>query len=31
MPEIVDQDLLEMNLSKSFADELHEDDEDYIR
>jgi len=31
MPEVVDQDLLEMNLSKSFADELHEDDEDFIR
>ena len=29
--EVVDQDLLEMNLSKSFADEFHEDDEDYIR
>ncbi len=29
--EVVDQDLLEMNLSKSFADELHEDDEDFIR
>jgi small subunit ribosomal protein S2 len=29
--EIVDQDLLEMNLSKSFVDELHEDDEDYVR
>jgi len=30
-PEVVDQDLLEMNLSKSFADEFHEDDEDYVR
>lgn len=30
-PEVVDQDLLEMNLSKSFTDELHEDDEDFIR
>lgn len=29
--EVVDQDLLEMNLSKSFADEFHEDDEDYVR
>jgi len=31
IPEVVDQDLLEMNLSKSFADEFHEDDEDYVR
>lgn len=29
--EIVDQDLLEMNLSKSFADEFHEDEDDYVR
>jgi small subunit ribosomal protein S2 len=29
-PEIVDQDLLEMNLSRSFSDE-HDDDEEYIR
>jgi small subunit ribosomal protein S2 len=28
--EIVDQDLLEMNLSRSFVDD-HEDDEDYVR
>jgi small subunit ribosomal protein S2 len=28
--EIVDQDLLEMNLSRSFSDE-HDDDEDYVR
>lgn len=31
VPEIVDQDLLEMNLSKSFADEFHEDEDDYVR
>ena len=29
-PEIVDQDLLEMNLSRSFTDD-HEDEEDFIR
>ena len=29
--EVVDQDLLEMNLSKSFADEFHEDEDDYVR
>jgi small subunit ribosomal protein S2 len=30
-PELMDQDLLEMNLSKSFTDDVHEDEEDYIR
>ena len=29
-PEIVDQDLLEMNLSRSFTDD-HEDEEDFVR
>lgn len=29
--EVVDQDLLEMNLSKSFSDEFHEDDDEYVR
>jgi small subunit ribosomal protein S2 len=29
--EVVDQDLLEMNLSKSFSDEFHEDEDDYVR
>jgi small subunit ribosomal protein S2 len=31
LSEVVDQDLLEMNLSKSFADEFHEDEDDYVR